>query len=103
MNIDPLGSIGLSALIASIPIIFLGVALAIIKMKGHIAATIATGLAFGIAVFVYGMPASYAFWATVQGAMFGLFPVCWIIITALFIYNMSVATGQFEIIKNRLP
>ncbi len=60
MNIDPLGSIGLSALVASIPIIFLGVALAIIKMKGHIAATIATALAFGIAVLVYGMPASYA-------------------------------------------
>ena len=102
MNTDPLGSIGLSALVAAIPIIFLGVALAIIKMKGHIAATIATAMAFGIAVLVYGMPASFAFWATIQGAMFGLFPVCWIVITALFIYNMSVATGQFEVIKNSL-
>ncbi len=102
MNIDPLGSVGLSALVAAIPIFFLGIALAFIKMKGHIAATIATALAIGIAVFVYGMPAQYALLATFQGAMFGLFPVCWIVITALFIYNMSVATGQFEVIKNSL-
>jgi lactate permease len=102
MNIDPLGSIGLSALVAAIPIFFLFIALAFLKMKGHIAATIATSLAVGIAIFVYGMPAQYALLATFQGAMFGVFPVCWIIITALFIYNMSVATGQFEVIKNSL-
>ncbi|HSW62709.1 MAG TPA: lactate permease LctP family transporter [Dissulfurispiraceae bacterium] len=102
MNIDPLGSIGLSALIAAIPIFFLFIALAFIKMKGHIAATIATSLAVVVAITFYGMPAKYALWATFQGALFGLFPVCWIVITALFIYNMSVSTGQFEVIKNSL-
>ncbi|KAF0179929.1 MAG: lactate transporter LctP family [Nitrospirae bacterium] len=102
MNIDPLGSIGLSAFVAAIPIFFLFIALAGLKMKGHIAATIATSLAVLIAIFFYGMPTQYALAATFQGALFGLFPVCWIVITALFIYNMSVATGQFEVIKNSL-
>jgi len=59
-------------------------------------------LAIGVAIIVYGMPAQYALLATFQGMLFGLFPVCWIVITALFIYNMSVTTGQFEIIKNSL-
>ncbi|MCX8026389.1 MAG: lactate permease LctP family transporter [Thermodesulfovibrionales bacterium] len=102
MNIDPFGAIGLSAIVAAIPIFFLFIALAWLKMKGHIAATIATVLAIGVAILVYGMPAQYALLATFQGMLFGLFPVCWIVITALFIYNMSVTTGQFEIIKNSL-
>jgi lactate permease len=102
MNINPLGSITLSALVAAIPIIFLFIALAVLRMKGHIAASIATTLAVAIAIFIYGMPADLAVMSTALGAGFGLFPVCWIIITALFIYNMSVETGQFEIIKNSL-
>jgi lactate permease len=103
MVLDPIGgSIYLSALVAAIPIIFLFWALAIKRMKGHIAAGIATTLAVIIAIALYGMPVQYAVLATVYGAAFGLFPVCWIIITALFIYNMSVKTGQFEVIKNSL-
>lgn len=102
MNVDPLGSIGLSALVAAIPIFFLFWALAIKRMKGQYAALGGTGLALLIAVLVYGMPAGLAIQATLYGAAFGLFPVCWIVITALFIYNMSVKTGQFEVIKNSL-
>jgi lactate permease len=103
MNLKPvMDSIFISALVASIPILFLFWALAVKRMKGHIAAPIATGLALVIAIAVYGMPAQYAVLSTLLGAGFGLFPVCWIIITALFIYNMSVETGQFEIIKNSL-
>jgi lactate permease len=102
MNIDPLGSIGLSALVAAIPILFLFIALAVLRMKGHIAASIATTIAVAIAIVIYGMPAELAILSTALGAGFGLFPVCWIVITALFIYNMSVETGQFEVIKNSL-
>jgi lactate permease len=102
MNIDPMGSIGLSALVAAIPILFLFIALAVMRMKGHIAASIATTIAVVIAIFIYGMPADLAILSTALGAGFGLFPVCWIVITALFIYNMSVETGQFEVIKNSL-
>ena len=103
MNLSPVAnSIYLSALVASVPILFLFWALAVKRMKGHIAAPIATGIALLIAIAVYGMPVQYAVLSTLLGAGFGLFPVCWIIVTALFIYNMSVETGQFEVIKNSL-
>ncbi|MDR3631008.1 MAG: lactate permease LctP family transporter [Desulfocapsaceae bacterium] len=100
--VDPLGNIGLSALVAGIPVIFLFWALAWMRMKGHWAALGAVVLAIGVAVLVYGMPAKLALLATLNGGLFGIFPVCWIIVTALFIYNLSVKTGQFEIIKNSL-
>ena len=102
MNVNPLGNLALSALVALIPIIFLFYALAIAKMKGHLAAIIATALALGVSCIAYGMPVKFAGLSVVYGALFGLFPVCWIVITALFIYNMSVKTGQFEVIKNSL-
>lgn len=102
MNVDPMGSIGLSALVAAIPIAFLFWALAIKRMKGHFAAMGGTGLALLIAVSVYKMPVELAALSTLYGGAFGLFPVCWIVVTALFIYNMSVKTGQFEVIKNSL-
>ena len=102
MNVNPLDNIGLSALVAAVPIIFLFWALAIKRMKGHFAAMGGTGLAILIAILVYKMPVDLAALATLYGGAFGLFPVCWIVITALFIYNMSVKTGQFEVIKNSL-
>jgi lactate permease len=102
MNVNPFGNLALSALVAAVPIMFLFIALTVLKMKGHWAAIIATTLAVVVAAVVYGMPAQYAGLSVVYGALFGLFPVCWIVITALFIYNMSVKTGQFEVIKNSL-
>lgn len=102
MNVDPTGNVLLSALLAAIPIFFLFWALAIKQMKGHIAAAIATGLAITVAVAGYHMPMNLALLSTFYGGLFGLFPVCWIVITALFIYNMSVETGHFEVIKNTL-
>jgi lactate permease len=102
MNVDPLGNIALSALVAAIPIFFLFWALAIKRMKGQYAAMGGTALAILIAVLVYKMPVELAALSTLYGGAFGLFPVCWIVITALFIYNMSVKTGQFEVIKNSL-
>ncbi len=102
MNVNPLGNLALSALVAAVPIIFLFVALTALKMKGHWAAIIATTLALVVAAVIYGMPVQHAGLSVVYGSLFGLFPVCWIVITALFIYNMSVKTGQFEVIKNSL-
>lgn len=99
---DPFGNIGLSALVASIPILFLFWALAWKKMKGHLAAIGAVILGTGVAVVAYGMPAKLAILALLDGSLFGIFPVCWIVVTALFIYNLSVKTGQFEVIKNSL-
>lgn len=71
-------------------------------MKGHWAAISAVAITVVIAVVVYGMPVKYSLLSTFYGMLFGLWPVCWIVITAVFIYNLSVKTGQFEVIKNSL-
>jgi len=97
--IDPLGNLGLSALIAAIPILFLFYALAVAKMKGHAAALLTIIVAILVAVLGYKMPANLSLWSTAYGALFGLFPIGWIVITAVFLYNLTVKTGQFEVIK----
>ena len=98
--IDPFNNIGLSALIAVLPILFIFWALIIKKMKGYQASLIATLLAILIAILVYGMPIKLALLSTANGALYGLFPICWIVITAVFLFNITVKSGQFEVIKH---
>ncbi len=100
--INPLSNLGLSALVAAIPIFFLFIALAGLRMKGHFAGLITVALAVLVAITAFGMPAQYALLSTLYGAMFGLWPIGWIIVTAVFLYNMTVKTGQFEIIKDSI-
>jgi lactate permease len=97
---DPFKHIGLSALVAVIPILFIFWALIIKKMKGYKASLFATGIAMIIAVTIYGMPVKLAILSTLNGALYGLFPICWIVITAVFLFNITVHSGQFEIIKS---
>jgi len=97
---DPLNSIFLSALTAAFPIMFICWALVIRKMKGYLASLLTVIIALAIAIIAYRMPVTLALLSTAHGAMYGLFPICWIIITAVFLYNLSVKSGQFEIIKN---
>ena len=96
------GSLGLSALIAAIPLIVIFVCLAVLKMKAHKAGPLAVASAVAIAIGVWGMPAKLAGLAFAQGAAFGLFPVFYIVITTLFLYNITVKGGQFEIIRASL-
>jgi lactate permease len=95
----PLGSLWLSALAASIPIIFFFVALAGLRLKGHVAAAGTLALSLAVAIVVYGMPAPQAFAAAGFGFAYGLWPIAWIIITAVFLYKLVVKTGQFDIIR----
>lgn len=97
--VDPFTNIALSVLVASVPILFIFWALIIKKMKGYQASLIATGLAMIIATAVYGMPVKLALLSAAHGAVYGLFPICWLIITAVFLFNITVKSGQFEIIK----
>ena len=101
-NYSPLGSIGLSALIAAIPLFILLYMLGIKRSKGHNAAFFGLLSAVLIAIFVFGMPAGLAISATLNGALVGIFPIVWIIVTAIWVYNMTVESGEFEIIKNSL-
>jgi lactate permease len=96
------GSLGLTAIVVSIPIFFLFWALAIQRMKGHVAGPLTLLLTIVIAVAVYGMPVSASISAAALGMANGLFPIGWIILTAVFLYNLTVESGQFEIIKSSI-
>ena len=97
--IDPFHNLTLSVLVALVPILFIFWALIIRMMKGYQASLIATGLALLIAVFVYGMPVRLALLSVGHGALYGLFPICWLVVMAVFLFNVTVKSGQFEIIK----
>jgi lactate permease len=102
MVTDPLDNLGLSAVVAAIPILYLFWALAYMRMKGHWAAISGTTIAVLTAVIGYGMPPQQAALAAIYGSLFGIWPVAWIVITAIFILSLSMRTGQFEIIRNSL-
>jgi lactate permease len=98
--VDPLNNIGLSALVASVPILFIFWALVIKKTKGYQASLFTALIAILLAIFVYGMPLKLAALSVIHGVFYGLFPICWVIIGAVFLYNVTVKSGQFEIIQN---
>src|ERR1051325_4587830 len=100
--INPFNNIFLSALVAVLPILFIFWALIIKKMKGYQASLLTTGIALLIAILVYRMPVKLAVLSTVNGALYGLFPICWIIISAVFLFNITVKSGQFEVIKHSM-
>ncbi|WBS05311.1 lactate permease LctP family transporter [Pseudoduganella sp. SL102] len=95
----PLGSLGLSALAAAVPIIFFFLALAVMRMKGHVAGAVTLGLALLVAVFAYGMPVPQALASAGYGFAYGLWPIAWIIITAVFLYKVVDRTGQLAVIR----
>ncbi|MBM3773085.1 MAG: L-lactate permease [Acidimicrobiia bacterium] len=100
-NYTPLGdSLGLSALVAALPLIVLGVMLGVLRKPSWISALSALGSALFVALMVYGMPAELAFIATVYGAAYGLFPIAWIVFASIMLYRLAVDTGKFEVIKD---
>ena len=90
----------LSAAVALIPIVFFFVALAVLRMKGYLAAIITVALAVLVAMLEYKMPVSMALAATGYGFLYGLWPISWIIVAAVFLYKLTVKTGQFEVIRS---
>jgi lactate permease len=96
---DPLGNVWLSTLVAALPIVLLLAALAVLEWKAHWAALAGLTAALLVSVFVYGMPVSAAAATAVYGAAYGLFPIGWIILAAVFLYNLTVRTGQFDVVK----
>ncbi|MFW2177543.1 MULTISPECIES: L-lactate permease [unclassified Moraxella] len=101
-NYDPMGNIWLSSAVALIPIIFFFLALAVFRLKGSVAGTITVILALLVALFGYQMPAQMAFASAVYGFFYGLWPIAWIIIGAVFLYKVTVKTGQFDIIRSSI-
>ncbi len=99
---DPMGNIWVSSAIALIPIIFFFLALAVFRMKGSVAGTITVILALLVSLFAYQMPTMMALASMVYGFFYGLWPIAWIIIGAVFLYKISVKTGQFDIIRSSI-
>jgi lactate permease len=100
-NYEPIaGSLGVSALIAAIPIVVLFVMLGVLRKPAWISALTALGSAVIVSLAVYRMPVNLAFISTIYGAAYGLFPIAWIVFTSIMLYRLAVDTGKFEIIKD---
>jgi lactate permease len=98
----PLGSLWLSALVAAIPVVILLGALGFLHIKAHWAAILGLVSALAIGIFVYKMPANMALLAAFNGALYGLLPIGWIVLNAIFVYDITVTTGKFEVVKQTI-
>ena len=101
-NYNPLGSLALSALVAAMPVVVLLGLLAFWHVRAQVAALAGLLVAGAIAVLVFQMPVQQAGASALYGAAFGLFPIGWIILNAIFIYDLSVATGQFAVLQRQV-
>src|SRR5256714_3166513 len=97
---DPLGSPWLSTLVAALPIVLLLGTLGILEWSAPKAAALGLASALAVAIFVYHMPWQMAIASAGYGAAFGLFPIGWIVLAAIFLYSLTVQAGQFEIVKS---
>lgn len=99
---DPLGHIGISALVAFLPIVCFLLCLLVIKLKVYVSAFITVIFAGALALFVYGMPANLIGASFAQGFVNGIWPIAWIIIAAIFLYKIADKSGSMEIIKTSI-
>jgi lactate permease len=100
-NYEPLGgSLGLSALVAAIPIVVLFVMLGVLRRPAWVSALSALASGLLVALIAYGMPARLAIVSTIYGAAYGLFPIAWVVFSSIMLYRLVVDTGKFEIIKD---
>jgi lactate permease len=98
--LDPVGgSLGLSALCAVIPLVTLFVLLGVLKMKAWQAGLIALAVSIVVAVAAFDMPIGQALLGATEGAAFGFFPIMWIVINAIWVYNLTVETGHFDVLR----
>jgi lactate permease len=99
---NPLGNAFLSTVVAALPIVVLLGAIAILRIRVHFSALLGLGVALAIALLVYRMPVTTAAATTVYGAAFGLFPIGWIILNVIFLYQLTVERGLFAVLRDSL-
>ncbi|SDN09084.1 L-lactate permease [Actinacidiphila guanduensis] len=96
----PVGdSLGWSSLIAVLPLLVLFVLLGVLRMRAWLASLIGLAVALLLAITVYSMPAGDAFDSGLLGAAFGFFPIMWIVINAIWVHNLTVQTGHFDVLR----
>ena len=98
--LDPVShSLGLSAIFALLPLATLFVLLGVVRLKAQWASLASLAVAIAVAVIVYGMPMGQTLDSGLEGAAFGFWPIMWIVINALWIFNMTEDSGHFAILK----
>jgi lactate permease len=98
--LDPVAhSLAWSSLVAALPLLTLFVLLGLVRMRAWLASVIALVVSLVIAIWAYGMPVGQALLSGGEGALFGFFPILWIVINAIWIYTMTVETGHFDVLR----
>ncbi|WP_046508140.1 L-lactate permease [Streptomyces odonnellii] len=92
-------SLALSALVAALPLATVLILLGAVRMKAHLAGLIGLAVAIAVGWLAYGMPLGQTLSAGAQGVLFGLFPIMWIVVNALWVYRMTVRTQHFDILR----
>src|SRR5438552_8677855 len=101
-NYNPLRNWALSTVVAALPVVVLLGSIAFLKMRIHFAALLGLLVALAVSVFAFGMPTLAAAATTVYGAAYGLFPIGWIILNLIFLYQLTVNKGYFTILRSSL-
>ena len=97
---DPIGgSLGLSSIVAVLPLVVLFVLLGVLRMRAWLASVIGLVVALVVAIGFYSMPAVDALNSGLLGAAFGFFPIMWIVINAIWVYNLTVESGHFDVLR----
>jgi len=100
-NYEPIaGNLGVSAVVAALPIVVLFVMLGVLRKPAWMSAASGLAAAFLISLVIYGMPLKLAVISAIYGAAFGIFPIAWVVFASILLYRLAVDTGKFEIIKN---
>ena len=99
-DISPLGPMWVSAIVGLLPLVTMFVTLGVLRWKAHLAGLSALGVALLIAILGWKMPVVSALSGAVEGAVFGLFPIAWIVFMAIALYEVTVASGRFEDLRD---
>src|SRR5689334_22096871 len=97
---DPIAdSVAISAIFAVLPLLTLFILLGVLRMRAWLAALISLAVSLIVAIAVYAMPAGQALLAASEGAAIGFFPILWIVLNAIWVYNLTVASGHFDVLR----
>ncbi|MEU4561176.1 L-lactate permease [Actinoplanes sp. NPDC023936] len=100
---DPVAeSVALSAIFASLSLLTLFLLLGVVRMRAWLAGLISLGVALAVAVLIYSMPIGQALLSASEGAAFGFFPILWIVINAIWVYNLTVVSGHFDVLRRSM-
>src|SRR5215469_6677825 len=98
-NYNPTGNVWLSTVLAAMPLVLLLALMLVFRMKAHRAALVTLAVAILTTIVVFHMPVKLALLASMDGGMYGLFPVFWIIFPVIFLYELTVRAGRFALLQ----